>query len=130
MSPLALGEILVLFVNIFTADYKYPVQDCENLQLTIQMQLLEKQKTFCNFLLHFWYLHEILNIFKEKFFFQFCNLDQILNIFKKKMFVIANVFPKLQTVKTLVRALSKTRRLRTRFGSQHVKAFQIVAKFP
>ena len=37
------------------------------------------------------------------------------------MIVIANVFPKLQTVKILVRPLSKKRRFRTRFDSQHVK---------
>ena len=30
------------------------------------------------------------------------NLHQILNIFQKKMIVIANVFPRLQAVKTLV----------------------------
>ena len=37
--------------------------------------------------------------------------------------LIANVFPKLQTVKILVRPLSKKRRLEKRFDSQHVKAF-------
>ena len=30
MSPLVLGEILVVFVNRLTADVKYRVQDCEN----------------------------------------------------------------------------------------------------
>ena len=39
MSPLVLGEMLVVFVNTLIADGKYPVQDCENLQLPIQMQL-------------------------------------------------------------------------------------------
>ena len=42
MSPLGLGEILQVFVNTLTADGKYPVQDCENLQLPIQMQLSQK----------------------------------------------------------------------------------------
>ena len=37
------------------------------------------------------------------------------------MIVIANVFPKLETVKILVRSLSKKCRFRTRFESQHVK---------
>ena len=37
------------------------------------------------------------------FFFRFLNLNQILNILKKTMIVIANVFPKLDTVKILVR---------------------------
>ena len=65
-----------------------------------------------NFLLHFWNLHQILNIFKEK------------------MFSIANAFPKLQTVKILVRPLSKKCRFRTRFDNQHVKPSQILAKSP
>ena len=34
-----LCEILVVFVNRLTADGKYPVRDCENLQLPIQIQL-------------------------------------------------------------------------------------------
>ena len=46
MSPQALGEILGVFLNTLTADGKYPVQDCENLLLAIQMQLSEKRKTF------------------------------------------------------------------------------------
>ena len=46
MSPLVLGQFLAVFANTLTADGKYPVQDCENLQLPIQMQLSEKRKTF------------------------------------------------------------------------------------
>ena len=42
MSPLVLRKILGVFVNTLTADCKYPVQDCENLPLPIQMQLSEK----------------------------------------------------------------------------------------
>ena len=42
MSPLVLAEILGLFVNTLTADDKYRVQDCENLQPTIQ--IIEKTK--------------------------------------------------------------------------------------
>ena len=49
-----------------TANVKYPVQDCENLKLPIQIQLSEKRKR--NFLFHFWNLHQILNILKEKVF--------------------------------------------------------------
>ena len=41
MSPLVLRKILGVFVNTLTADCKYPVQDCENLPLPIQMQLSE-----------------------------------------------------------------------------------------
>ena len=62
------------------------------------------------------------------FFFQFWNLYQVSNILKKRMIVIANVFPKLQTMKILLRLLSKKRCFRTRFDSQHVKASQILSK--
>ena len=53
MSPLVLAEILGLFVNTLTADDKYRVQDCENLQPTIQMQLSKKRKKFSEFFLPF-----------------------------------------------------------------------------
>ena len=49
MSPLVLGEILEVFVNMLIADDKYPVQDCQNLPLPIQMQLYQKYKTFSQF---------------------------------------------------------------------------------
>ena len=65
---------------------------------------LKNEKHFPIFLLHFWNLHQILNILKEK------------------MIFIANVVPRLQTVKIFVRKLSKKHRFRTGFGSQHVKA--------
>ena len=90
----------------------YPVQDCQNLLLPIQMQLSEKRKTFSEFLFHLWNLHEILN-----------NL-------KKKIMVIANVFLKLQTVKNFVRQLCKKRRFGTRFDSQHVKLSRLPGKSP
>ena len=41
MSPLVLEKILTVFVNTLTPNGKYPVQDFENLQLSIQMQLSE-----------------------------------------------------------------------------------------
>ena len=71
---------------------------------------LKKEKHFLNFLFDFWILHQIYKIFQEK------------------MMVIANVFPKLQAVKNLGRTLSKKRRFRTRFDSEHVKASQMPAK--
>ena len=111
MSPLVLGEVLGLFVNILTDDNKYPVEDCENLPLSIQMQLSEIQKNFSDFFLHFWNLHQMLNILKEK------------------MILIANVFPKLHTVKNVARGLSKKHRFRERFDSEHVKESQILAKY-
>ena len=101
MSPLVLA-----------ADGKYPFQGCENFQLPIQMQLSEKRKTFSQFLFHLSMLREILNILKEK------------------MIVIANMFPKLQTVIIFVRKLSQEHRFNTSFGSQYMKAWEILAKFP
>ena len=48
--------------------------------------------------------------------------------YKKKMIVIPTLFRKLQTVKDLVRPLSKKHRFRTPFDSQHVKWSQTLAK--
>ena len=66
----------------------------------LKCNYLKNEKLFLNFLLH------------------------------QKMLVIANVVPKLETVKILVGKLSKNRRFRRRFESQHVKASQILAKSP
>ena len=73
---------------------------------------MKKKKRFPNFVLHFW------------------KLDEVLNNLKKRMIAIADVFPKLQTVKILVRPLSKMRRFRTRFDSEHLKLSQILATSP
>ena len=53
MSPLMLGKILRVFVNTMTADGKYPIQDCDNLQLPIEMQLSKKRKTLSQFFVPF-----------------------------------------------------------------------------
>ena len=45
------------------------------------------------------------------------------------MVVTLNVFLILQTVKTLVRRLSKKRRFGTRFDSEHVKTSQMLRLF-
>ena len=39
ISPWLKFGIIGLFVNTWTADYKYPVPDCENLPFAIQIQL-------------------------------------------------------------------------------------------
>ena len=75
-----------------------------------KLKLSQKLKTFSQFFFHFW------------------NLRQYLNIFKESMIVITNVFPKLATLKILLRPLSKKHLFKTRFDSQHVKASQILAK--
>ena len=53
MSPLVVGEILLVLLNRLTANGKYPVEDCEILQLPIQMQLSEKRKSFSQFCVPF-----------------------------------------------------------------------------
>ena len=47
---------------------------------------------------------------------------------KEKHVVIANVLPKLENVKDLVRPHSKKRRFRSSFDSQHVKASETLGK--
>ena len=89
-------DILGEFDNTLTGDDKYRLRNCENLRLSIQMQL-SNENYFLRFLCHVWHLHEILNILK------------------KKMIVMANLFPKLKDVKDLIRPLSKKRRFRTPF---------------
>ena len=73
---------------------------------------LKNERIFLNFLFHFWNLHQILNALKET------------------IILIGNVFSKLETVKILLIPLSKKRRFRTRFDSQHVKASHILARSP
>ena len=104
MSPLVLGEILRVFVKTLTADDKYPLEDCENLQLPIQMQLSGKQTTFA------------------EFFVPFLESTPNFKFFERKANRNSECIPKLETVKNLLRTLSKKRRFRTCFDSQHVKA--------
>ena len=58
----------------------------------------------------------------------FWNLYQFLNILEKMMIIIGRLFRKLQTVRDLVRPLSKKHRFRTPLDSQHVKGFQTLIK--
>ena len=44
VSSLVLGEVFGVVVKTLTADGKYLVQECENLQIQIEMQLSEKRK--------------------------------------------------------------------------------------
>ena len=73
------------------------------------------------------------NYFKNEqlflgFLFHFWNLNEIWNIFRKRKIVIANVNLKLQTVKGLVRPLSKKCRFEISFDSQYVKWAQTILK--
>ena len=81
----------------------YLVRDCENWSFPIQMPLSLKPKSF------------------SKSFVQF--LESSSHFKRFEIIVIANLFRKLQTVKDLVRPLSKKHRFRTPFDSQHLKRF-------
>ena len=63
---LVLGDILGVFVNTLTGDAKYPVQECEDLLLPIQMNSLNNEKLFPIFLFQFWNLHPMLIILKKR----------------------------------------------------------------
>ena len=81
--------MLGVFRNTFTCNDKYPVRDCENLLSPIQMILFLKPKNFSN---SFVSLLESTSNFKH---------------FEKKRNIIGTLFRKLQTVKDLVRPLTK-----------------------
>ena len=89
MSPIVLDQILCVFVNTLTADGMYPLRIDRKCNSQVKWTYLKNQKLFLDFLFHFWNLHRILNILKES------------------IIVIANLFPKLQAAKILVRPLSK-----------------------
>ena len=46
-------NIVGLFVNTWTADYRYPVPDCENLPFPIQIELSYKRKNLARFFIPF-----------------------------------------------------------------------------
>ena len=110
MSPLVKSEILGVFVNTINAHHKHPFRDCENLPCNIQLIFSKKQKTFSHF------------------FPAFLEFSPNFEHLQKKKVVIANVLPLLQTVKYLVRPLSKKRRFRTSFDSENVKGSLTLAK--
>ena len=56
------------------------------------------------------------------------NLHQVLDILNKRMTFIAYAFPKLLTVKYVVRQMHKNPRFRTLFNSQHNKGSQTLLK--
>ena len=85
MSLLMTSEILGIFVNTLTAVEKYSLHNGENLRQPIQMYLSKKQKCFFKFFALLW------------------NVHQILNSLKRKMSRIVYIFPKLQTMKDVIR---------------------------
>ena len=112
MSPLVSDEILGFLFTYWLpmANIIFRVSRISNSEM--KCNYLKEEKPFLDFLLHF------------------LNLHQILNTLKEKMIVVANVFSKLQNVNIFVGKLCKEYRFRNGFGSQHVKACQLLAKSP
>ena len=59
MSALVTSQIFRLFVNTLTPADKYSLRNMQIFWQQIQVHLSQKGKTFLNFLLHFWNVHEI-----------------------------------------------------------------------
>ena len=65
-SALVISETFRLFVNTLTPDEKYSRRNMQIFWQHLQTSLSQKRKTFFDFLLHFWNMHEIENIPKKK----------------------------------------------------------------
>ena len=102
--------MLGVFRNKLTANDKYPAPDCVNFLSPIEMQL-SLNPTICS-----------------DFFVPFPESSSNFKHFEKKMILIATLLGKLDTVKELVRPLSKKHLSRTPFESQHFKESQTLAK--
>ena len=66
MSAFVTSEIFRLFVNTLTPDDKYSRRNMQIFSQQFQTPLSQKGKTFFDFLLHFWNVHETQNILKIK----------------------------------------------------------------
>ena len=89
-SLLVTCKSLRLFVKTMHAVGNCSLPNRYNLMQPIHMQLSQKLKTFCSFILHF------------------RNFLYILDIFRKKMTLIAYLFPRLRPAKNVVRYMSKS----------------------
>ena len=66
MSALVTSEIFRLFVNRLTPDVNYSRRNMQIFWQQLQNPFSQKRKTFFDFLLHFWNVHEIYNILQKK----------------------------------------------------------------
>ena len=66
MSALVTSEVFRLFVNTLTPDVKDSRRYMQIFWQQLQTTLSQKRKTFFDFLLHFWNVHEIENIPKNE----------------------------------------------------------------
>ena len=65
-SALVTSELFRLFVNTLTLDVKCSRRNMQIFWQKLETPLSQKRKTFFDFLLHFWNLHEIENIVKNQ----------------------------------------------------------------
>ena len=106
-SLLVICKISRLFLNTLIADDKYSLFKRDNLTRPIYMQVSRDTKRFFSI---FFCIFEI--------YFKFWTLSKKK---KKKMTLIAEVFPKLQTMKNVVTSMSKKSRFKGSFGKQYGK---------
>ena len=64
MSLLVICEMLGVIVNTLTVDDKYPFQNCENLPLSIQIQLSHEKK-IVSFSFPFWIYIKLYSFWKK-----------------------------------------------------------------
>ena len=88
ICPLVKYEVLEVFINTLTAMTSILFGNAKIFFSLFKRNNLKNKKFFLTFLFHFW------------------NLQQMLNIFKTRKIFIANVYPRLQNIKDLVRPLS------------------------
>ena len=66
MTASVTSEIFRVFVNTLSNDVKYSRRNMQIFWQQFQTPLSQKRKTFFDFLLNFWNVHEIENILKKK----------------------------------------------------------------
>ena len=84
-SLLVIGKISRLFLNTSTADQKYCLLNRQFNGTNSDPIISKREYFFSSFFRHFW------------------NVDKTLKIFKKRMTLVADVFSKLRSRKTVVR---------------------------
>ena len=65
MTASVTSEIFRVFVNTLSNDVKYSRRNMQIFWQQFQTPLSQKRKTFFDFLLYFWNVHEIENILKK-----------------------------------------------------------------
>ena len=91
--------------------HNWSLPNRDNLMQRIHIQLSQKLKTFCSFIL------------------QFRNLGQLLDIFRKNLTFVAYLFLRLQPAKIVVKYMCKKFLLRFTFQNEHGKLLSTLFKF-